>query len=167
MSYQHFLLHLLMKSLNLCMPLQINCDLDPSTTFLLTQLSVTILPIITTIVNFALSTGTFPTHFKQPLVTPLFKTQSINNYKLNNYHSISNLSFITRSQLQDTISDISSYMTSHLQFLNRSKTEFMLTGLPQQIYKISNPSLPLNPPHPHNTYRLCPQPRFHLKQISS
>ena len=43
-------------------------------------------------------------------------------------------------QLQDTISDISSWMFANLLSLNPSKTEFMLIGLPQQISKISNPS---------------------------
>ena len=57
--------------------------------------------------------------------------------------------FITTvSQLQDTIYDISSWMTANLLFLNPSKTEFMLIGLPQQISKISNPSLSLPSNHP-------------------
>ena len=47
------------------------------------------------------------------------------------------------TQLQDTITDISSWMTANLLSLNQSKTEFMLIGLPQQISKISNPSLSL------------------------
>ena len=52
------------------------------------------------------------------------------------------------SQLQYTISNISSCITSNLLSLNLSKTEFMLLGLLQQIYKISNLSLslPQNPP---------------------
>ena len=39
------------------------------------------------------------------------------------------------SQLQDTISDISSWMTSKLLSLKPSKTEFMLIGLPQRYLK--------------------------------
>ena len=52
------------------------------------------------------------------------------------------------TQLQDTISDISSWMTANLLSLNPSKTKFMLIGLPQQISKISNPSLSLPSNHP-------------------
>ena len=52
------------------------------------------------------------------------------------------------TQLQDTISDISSWMTANLLSLNPSKTEFMLIGLPQQISKISYPSLSLPSNHP-------------------
>ena len=54
----------------------------------------------------------------------------------------------TITQLQDTISDISSWMTANLLSINPSKTEFMLTGVPQQISKISNPSLSLPSYHP-------------------
>ena len=68
---------------------------------------------------------------------------------------------ITITQLQHTISDISSWMTANLLSLNPSKTEFMLIGLPQQISKISNLSLS-SLTSPYNTYRLCLQPRFHL-----
>ena len=52
------------------------------------------------------------------------------------------------TQLQDTISDISSWMTANVQSLNPSKTEFMLIGLPEKISKISNPSLSLPSNHP-------------------
>ena len=78
------------------------------------------------------------------------------------------------SELQDTISDISSWMTANLPYLNPSKTELMLIGLPQLISKISNPSLP-SFKSLYDTYRLGPQTRYHLwfnlhlfqKQISS
>ena len=55
------------------------------------------------------------------------------------------------TQLQDTISDISSWMTANLLSLNPSKTKYMLIGLRPQISKISNPSLslPLNHPITH------------------
>ena len=55
---------------------------------------------------------------------------------------------IAITQLQDTISDILSWMTANLLSLNPPKTEFMLIGLPQQISKISNPSLSLPSNHP-------------------
>ena len=55
------------------------------------------------------------------------------------------------TQIQDTISDLSSWMTANLLSLNPSKTEFMLIGLPQQISKISSPSLSL-PSNHHITH---------------
>ena len=54
------------------------------------------------------------------------------------------------TQLQDTISDISSWMTANLLSLKPSKTEFMLTDLPQQLSKISNSSSPLSLPSNHS-----------------
>ena len=54
---------------------------------------------------------------------------------------------IAVSQLQGTISNISSWMTTNLS-LNPSKAECMLIGFPQQICKISNPSLSLPSNHP-------------------
>ena len=59
------------------------------------------------------------------------------------------------SQLQDTIFDISSWMTSNLLSLNPFKTEFMLIGLPQQISLPTFKSL-------YNFNSFCPQSRFHL-----
>ena len=43
--------------------------------------------------------------------------------------------------LQDTISEISSWMASNFLSLNPSKTEFLLIGLPAQLAKIDNPLL--------------------------
>ena len=48
------------------------------------------------------------------------------------------------TQLQQTISSISSWMFSNRLALNPSKTEFMLIGLKQQLSKISNASLVLD-----------------------
>ena len=65
------------------------------------------------------------------------------------YFYFSPKTFITTvSQLQDTISNISSWITANLLSLNPSKTEFMLIGLPQNTYKISNLSLSLPLNHP-------------------
>ena len=44
------------------------CDHDPIPTFLLKQVSSTILPIITTIVNLSLTNGTFPTKLSNRLL---------------------------------------------------------------------------------------------------
>ena len=41
--------------------------------------------------------------------------------------------------LQDTISNVSAWMSSNMLSLNHSKTEFLLIGLPKQLSKISDP----------------------------
>ena len=84
-------------------------------------------------------------------LSTLISSWSLNHHLYANdtqiFISLAPKTFITSvSQLQDVISDISSWMTAHLLCLNPSKTEFMLIGHPQQISKISNPSrsLPSN-----------------------
>src|SRR6218665_1280666 len=49
------------------------CELDPIPTSLLKDCASILVPVITKIVNFSLSTGSFPLLFKHSLVTPLLK----------------------------------------------------------------------------------------------
>ena len=51
------------------------CELDPIPTSLLKLCISVLAPTITTIVNLSLSTGTFPSSFKQSIVSPLLKNQ--------------------------------------------------------------------------------------------
>ena len=51
----------------------------------------------------------------------------------------------TISSLQSTLQQISNWMSANLLTLNPSKTEFLVIGLPQQLAKISNPSLSPSP----------------------
>ncbi len=46
---------------------------------------------------------------------------------------------------QDTISEVSAWMSSNMLSLNHSKTEFLLIGLPKQLSKISNPLIQMSP----------------------
>ena len=46
--------------------------------------------------------------------------------------------------LQNTISNISSWMASNFLSLNPAKTEFLLVGLPAQLSKIHNPTLTIS-----------------------
>ena len=56
------------------------------------------------------------------------------------YISFSSLDFTANIlKLQDTISKVSTWMSSNMLSLNQSKTEFLLIGLPKQLSKISNP----------------------------
>src|SRR5664279_1519994 len=56
------------------------------------------------------------------------------------YISFSSLDFTSNIlKLQDTISKVSTWMSSNMLSLNQSKTEFLLIGLPKQLSKISNP----------------------------
>ena len=41
--------------------------------------------------------------------------------------------------LENTIDEVCSRMSANLLMLNPSKTDFLLIGLPEQLYKLSNP----------------------------
>ena len=60
------------------------------------------------------------------------------------------------NQLQSSVFTIFSWMTAKLLTLNPSKTEFMLIGLPKQLFKIHYPSLFLRPAQP---FRPCSSAR--------
>ena len=72
------------------------CELDPIPTSLLKQCLPALATTITNIVNLSLSSGQFPSVFKQSLVTPLVKKPSLDPNSLSNYRPISNLSFISK-----------------------------------------------------------------------
>ena len=72
------------------------CDLDPLPTFLLKKCLSVLAPTITNIINLSLSTGEFPSNFKQSIITPLIKKPSLDKENLSNYRPISNLSFLSK-----------------------------------------------------------------------
>jgi hypothetical protein len=49
------------------------------------------------------------------------------------------------NQLQSVFSSVSTWMSANLLSLNPSKTEFLVIGLPQQLAKINNPQLVIDP----------------------
>ena len=69
------------------------------------------------------------------------------------------------SDLQSTVSLISSWMSSNYLTLNSSKTEFLLIGLPQRISKITNP-LSLSTAKPILPSPTVKKYRFHLSHHS-
>src|SRR6218665_1779213 len=111
------------------------CELDPIPTSLLKDCASIFVPIITTIVNLSLSTGSFPLLFKHSLVTPLLKKPSLDKEILSNYRPVSNLSFISKLT-ERVVSRINVYLTSNSLlnphqsgFTKRHSTETLLTSL--------------------------------------
>jgi len=47
------------------------------------------------------------------------------------------------AHLENNIANVSNWMSSNFRSLNPSKTEFLLFGLPQQLYKLNNPTIHL------------------------
>ena len=86
------------------------CELDPIPTSLLKQSISVLAPTITNIINLSLSSGTFPSSFKQSVVAPLLKKPSLDKNNLSSYRPISNLSFL--SKLTERV--VKNRLTEHL-----------------------------------------------------
>ena len=57
----------------------------------------TLLPVITDIVNMSFNTAIVPTVFKEAVVDPILKKDSLDNEVYKNFRPISNLSFISNA----------------------------------------------------------------------
>ena len=73
-----------------------SCSLDLIPTKLLKSCIVSLTPPITHLINLSLSEGTFPSHFKHAVVTPLLKKHSLPKNDLSSYRPISNLNFVSK-----------------------------------------------------------------------
>ena len=73
-----------------------SCALDPIPANLLCDLLPVLAPVITHLVNAALSSGTFTSQLKSAIVMPLLKKLGSNVEVLKNYRPVSNLSFISK-----------------------------------------------------------------------
>ena len=73
-----------------------SCLLDPVPTWLFKNCLNELLPIVTSIVNLSLQTGTFPNELKNAVVRPLLKKPTLDPDLLSNYRPISNLSFLSK-----------------------------------------------------------------------
>ena len=69
------------------------CESDPLPSWLLKACTKQLLPVISEIVNRSLSSGTFPSCFKQAIIHPLLKKQSLNKEELKHYRPVANLPF--------------------------------------------------------------------------
>ena len=72
------------------------CALDPIPTSVLKACLGALLPVICKIVNLSFSSSHVPEAFKEAIVTPLIKKQSLDRENLKNYRPVSNLPFISK-----------------------------------------------------------------------
>ena len=72
------------------------CSLDPIPTGLLKDCHYELFPIITSIVNLSLQTGSFPESLKTALLKALLKQIKLDSDDLSNYRPVSNLAFISK-----------------------------------------------------------------------
>jgi hypothetical protein len=71
-----------------------SCDLDPLPTWLLKKHLQIFLPILTTIVNTSLLSGSFPAELRKAKITLVLKKISLDKQQLSNYRPVSNLAFL-------------------------------------------------------------------------
>ena len=71
-------------------------DLDPFPAKLMKNCMETLMPAITKIVNTSLGSATMPVQFKQTMVRPKLKKDSLDSETFQNFRPISNLKFISK-----------------------------------------------------------------------
>ena len=89
------------------------CPLDPIPTHLFVECLDLILPHVTQIVNQSLSSGVFPTLFKNAIVKPLLKKPSLDQNILKNYRPVSNLSFLSKIMEKVVLKQLLAYLNTN------------------------------------------------------
>ena len=89
------------------------CSLDPIPTSLLKNCLDSLIPIICNIINLSLQTSCVPNNFKNAIVTPLIKKQSLDKENFKNYRPVSNLSFISKLLEKVVMSRINKHLDEH------------------------------------------------------
>jgi hypothetical protein len=89
------------------------CELDPIPSYILLQCIDHLLPAITHMINDCLSSGTFPSVFKQAIVKPLLKKSNLDPNTLSNYRPVSNLSFLSKLIEKITMGQLLDHVTQH------------------------------------------------------
>ncbi|WP_293650351.1 reverse transcriptase family protein [Thiolapillus sp.] len=90
-----------------------SCSLDPLPTSLLLEFIDDLLPTLTNIINFSLSSGTFPSTFRSAVVKPLLKKASLDPNNLKNFRPVSNLSFMSKITEKVVLQQLLAYLTEH------------------------------------------------------
>ena len=118
------------------------CELDPIPTSILKQSIDILAPVISSIINLSLSTGTVPLSFQQSVVSPLLKKPNLDKDNLSNYRPISNLSLlsklterIVKSRLTEHLNNNSLFNTFQSAYTTFRSTETVLLSLHDSIIR--------------------------------
>ncbi len=111
------------------------CPLDALPSHFLKEISPTLLPALTHIINTSLLTGIFPTAFKQAWVTPLLKKTTLNTSLIENW-PVSLLPFIAKTPKRVVFKQVSLFLsqnnklnTKHSGFRSGHSTETVLLSV--------------------------------------
>ena len=88
-------------------------SIDPLPTSLLLEFIDDLLPTLTNITNFSLSSSTFPSIFRSAVVKPLPKKASLDPNNLKNFRPVSNLSFMSEITEKVVLQQLLAYLTEH------------------------------------------------------
>ena len=89
-----------------------SCSLDLLPTSLLLEFD-DLLPTLTNIVNFSLSSGTFPSTFRSAVLKPLLKTAPLDPNNLKHFPPVSNLSFMSKTTEKVVLQQLLAYLTEY------------------------------------------------------
>ena len=91
-----------------------SCSLDLLPTSLLLEFD-DLLPTLTNIINFSLSSGTFPSTFRSAVVKPLLNKTSLNPNNLKNFRPVSKISFMSKIKITEEVvlQQLLAYLTEY------------------------------------------------------
>ena len=90
-----------------------SCRLDPIPTGLVKDNISILAPVIADIVSLSITTGVFPSAFKNALVSPLLKKTSLDQNELNSYRPVSKLSFVSKIAEKVVAARFSNHLTDN------------------------------------------------------
>ena len=90
-----------------------SCELDTILTWLLKDCINELLPLIMSIINNSISTGIFPSQFRQAIVRSLLKKNDLDPEILKNYRPVSNLNFISKIIEKVITQRLDEHLTRH------------------------------------------------------
>ena len=126
-----------------------SCQLDPWPTFLVKDYVDILLPSVTKLINLSLRDGTFPSRFKEAIVTPLIKKPSLPKNDMKNYRPVSGLCFISKLLERVVASQVKTHLESctlnnifQSAYRSGHSTETALLGLKNDIHLSLSKGLP-------------------------
>ena len=86
------------------------CSLDTIQTKILKEYIDYYIVYLTSMINHCLAKGEIPKDYKHAIITPILKKSNVDRYSFNNYRSVSNLSFLSKSIERVVMSVLNDYL---------------------------------------------------------